>query len=80
MCEIGIKIFNKSENHCIARKSRGLANFFLQWRAGCLGGELEKFCCTGGAEPLGGARISRGAESLLDSMMITLFEGNILRG
>ena len=29
---------------------------------------LGKFCCTGGAEPLGGAQKSRGAETPLESM------------
>ena len=42
----------------------GVDNFFLQggWMLG--GGGLEKFCCTGGAKPLGRA------ETLLDSMLL----------
>ena len=42
-------------------------------------GLLGRFCCTGGAEPLGGARKSRGAETPLDSMqnVVTLFAHQI---
>ena len=54
MCEICIKIFNKSENLGISQKSRGCWQIFL------LQGGLGKFCCTGSAEPLVGARKSRG--------------------
>ena len=55
MCEICIKIFNKSENRGIARKSRGgWQIFFLQGGPGCLGGGWENFAVQGGAEPLGG--------------------------
>ena len=54
MCEICIRIFNKSENGGTAQQSRGAGNFFLQRGPGCLGGGLGKFCCTGGTEPLGG--------------------------
>ena len=58
MCEICIKVFNKSENCSIAQKSRGLlAKNFLH-------GGLRKFCCTGGAEPLGG-----GLENLGEGFM-----------
>ena len=52
MCEICIKIFNKSENRGIARKSRGgLANFFSTGGPGCLGGGAGKILLyRGGAE------------------------------
>ena len=61
MCEICIKIFNKSENRDIARKSRGRGwqIFFLQGGLG-VWGVWKKFAVQGGAEPLGGARNSRG--------------------
>ena len=59
MCEICIKIFNKSENRGIARKSREcLANFFSTRGAGRLRG-AGKILLYRGAEPLGGARKSR---------------------
>ena len=70
MCEICIKIFNKSENRGIARKSRGgWQFFFLQGgRAGCLEG-AGKTLLYRGSEPLGVNRKSRGAETQLDSMV-----------
>ena len=45
--------------------------FYLQERDGCLGGSWENFCCTWGAEPLGGAGKSRGAETPLETMVFT---------
>ena len=46
----------------------GLAIFFLQGGWMLRGGGWENFAVQGGAEPLGGARKSRGAETPLDSM------------
>ena len=61
MCEICIKIFNKSENCGIARKSRGAGKFFFYRGAGCLGGgEAGKILLYRGAEPLGGLENLRG--------------------
>ena len=37
MCEICIKIFNKSVNRGIAQKSRGAGKFFSTGGPGCLG-------------------------------------------
>ena len=51
---IGLKIAVSCEN------PGGLANFFLQGGAGCLGGGSKNFAVKEGAEPLGGARKSRG--------------------
>ena len=60
MCEICIKIFNKSENRGIARKSRGGSGKFFFYRGG-LGawGGAGKILLYRGAEPLGGARKCR---------------------
>ena len=63
MCEICTEIFNESENRGIGKSRGGLANVFLQERDGCLGGSWENFCCTWGAEPVGGAGKSRGSET-----------------
>ena len=38
-------------------QGEGLAIFFLQGGAGCLGGGWENFAVQGGAEPLGGSKI-----------------------
>ena len=59
MCDICMKIFNKSENRGIARKSRGGWQFFFY---------RGKILLYRGAEPLGKARKSRGAETLLETM------------
>ena len=58
MCEICIKIFNKSKNRSIAQKSRGAGNVFFYREGWVLRGGWENFAVQGVAEPLGGAEIS----------------------
>ena len=54
--------FSISPKIAVSRENiRGFTIFFLQGGPGCLGGGgWENFAVQGGAEPLGGARKSRG--------------------
>ena len=65
MCQICIKIFNKSENRGIARKSRGAGKFFSTGGGWVLRG-AGIILLYRGAEPLGGLE-NLGGETLLDS-------------